>query len=178
MHQLSAIPAAYQQIAAAEYVPPESLYALAMVESARKSTWGALPWPWTINVAGKGYRYPSREAAGKALLGFMQRYPLRHIDVGIAQVNLGWNGQYFSSLKNVFDPYTNLHIAAQILRRCYTTSSGSWLRASGCYHHPAGGKAASRYITLVRHQIARVIPRSVLQEESMALAHLNWIEPQ
>lgn len=35
--------------------------------------------------------------ARQALLGFMRRYPLKRIDVGIAQVNLGWNGHHFTS---------------------------------------------------------------------------------
>ena len=36
--------------------------------------------------------------------------------------------------------YTNLHVAARILRRCYEGVTGSWIRAAGCYHHPAGGQ--------------------------------------
>lgn len=88
------IPDAYRQIAAAERVPAESLYSLAMAESTRKTAWGAKPWPWTINVAGRGYHYETRDAAFTALLGFMQRWPLKNIDVGVAQVNLGWNGHF------------------------------------------------------------------------------------
>lgn len=45
---LQVIPDAYRQIAAAERVPAESLYSLAMAESTRKTAWGAKPWPWTI----------------------------------------------------------------------------------------------------------------------------------
>lgn len=91
---LQVIPDAYRQIAAAERVPAESLYSLAMAESTRKTAWGAKPWPWTINVAGRGYHYSTREEAFTALLGFMQRWPLKNIDVGVAQVNLGWNGHF------------------------------------------------------------------------------------
>jgi hypothetical protein len=47
------VPQAYRVIAAAERVPAESLYSLAMAESTRKTAWGSKPWPWTINVAGK-----------------------------------------------------------------------------------------------------------------------------
>ena len=78
------VPQAYRVIAAAERVPAESLYSLAMAESTRKTAWGSKPWPWTINVAGKGYHFETREEAFAALLGFMQRYPLKRIDVGVA----------------------------------------------------------------------------------------------
>ncbi len=30
------------------------------------------PRPWTLNVAGKGYRYPTRQAARQALQSFLQ----------------------------------------------------------------------------------------------------------
>nr|WP_241522159.1 transglycosylase SLT domain-containing protein [Chimaeribacter californicus] len=146
------IPSGYLHIARQENVPAEALYSLALTESSRKLAHGVRPWPWTINVAGKGYRYASRRDAYHALMGFMQRYPLKRIDVGIAQVNLGWNGHHFASTWDAFDPYLNLHVAAQILRACYVRNPGSWLQAAGCYHHPTGGKAARTYQSAVtRH---------------------------
>ncbi|WP_163769904.1 transglycosylase SLT domain-containing protein, partial [Proteus mirabilis] len=86
------------------------------------------------------YRYPTRQAAWQALQAFLQTTSPKRIDVGIAQVNLGWNGHHFRSTWEAFDPYTNLHVAARILKHCYDASPGSWLRAAGCYHHPAGGQ--------------------------------------
>ncbi|MCP6198875.1 lytic transglycosylase domain-containing protein, partial [Klebsiella pneumoniae] len=83
------IPSGYRQIAEQENVPAEALYSLALTESAKKLAHGVRPWPWTINVAGIGYRYASRDEAYRALLGFIRRYPLKRIDVGVAQVNLG-----------------------------------------------------------------------------------------
>lgn len=91
------VPEGYYRIAQMENVPAEALYSLALTESSRKLAHGVRPWPWTINVAGKGYRYSSRNEAYQALLGFMRRYPLKRIDVGIVQVNLGWNGHHFTS---------------------------------------------------------------------------------
>lgn len=41
----------------------------------QKLAHGVRPWPWTINVAGIGYRYASRDEAYQALLGFIRRYP-------------------------------------------------------------------------------------------------------
>lgn len=176
------IPDAYRQIAAAERVPAESLYSLAMAESTRKTAWGAKPWPWTINVAGRGYHYETREAAYTALLEFMQRWPLKNIDVGVAQVNLGWNGHFFPTYRDAFDPYLNLRAAARILRACYDARPGSWLNAAGCYHHPAGGKAARTYIAIVRRKLGQIAtdtpgaPPATPVE--LASNTLTWIEPK
>ncbi|KDE34216.1 transglycosylase [Kosakonia radicincitans UMEnt01/12] len=173
------IPDAYRRIAAQEKVPAESLYSLAMAESTRKTDWGAKPWPWTINVAGKGYHYETREEAWDALLGFMKRYPLRRIDVGVAQVNLGWNGQHFPTFRDAFDPYTNLRAAARILRACYDARPGSWIRAAGCYHHPAGGQAANTYMAIVRSKLSQISPETTLTATAQPVAMtLTWIEPK
>lgn len=177
---LQVIPDAYRQIAAAERVPAESLYSLAMAESTRKTAWGAKPWPWTINVAGRGYHYDTREEAFSALLGFMQRWPLKNIDVGVAQVNLGWNGHFFPTFRDAFDPYTNLRAAARILRACYDARPGSWLQAAGCYHHPAGGRHAATYMAIVRRKLSQIATADtpLRSEQPVTLATLTWIEPQ
>lgn len=176
-----AIPPVYREIAAAERVPAESLYSLAMTETTRKTVWGSKPWPWTINVARKGYFYETREEAFEALLGFMQRYPLKRIDVGVAQVNLGWNGHFFPSFRDAFDPYINLRAAARILRACYDAKPGSWIRAAGCYHHPAGGQPAAKYMAIVRRKLSQITPEiKVPDGEPVVLAShsLTWVEPQ
>lgn len=179
---LQVIPDAYREIAAAERVPAESLYSLAMAESTRSTAWGAKPWPWTINVAGRGYHYDTREEAFTALLGFMQRWPLKNIDVGLAQVNLGWNGHFFATYRDAFDPYTNLRAAARILRACYDARPGSWLQAAGCYHHPAGGRHAATYMAIVRRKLSQIAPADMPsrseQPVTLARSTLTWIEPQ
>ncbi|MBU9819881.1 transglycosylase SLT domain-containing protein [Rahnella sp. BCC 1045] len=187
--QLQQIPPAYHQIADEARVPAESLYSVALTETSRHLPYGERPWPWTINVAGKGYRFETREAAWQALLQFVRKYPLKRIDVGIAQVNLGWNGHLFSSFYDAFDPYTNLRVAANILRTCYDASPGSWIKAAGCYHHPAGGKAAATYIAIVRGKLDTLAPIQQASEtqylmptplKGVALAsnQLTWIEPK
>lgn len=179
---LQVVPDAYREIAAAERVPAESLYSLAMAESTRSTAWGAKPWPWTINVAGRGYHFDTREEAFTALLGFMQRWPLKNIDVGLAQVNLGWNGHFFATYRDAFDPYTNLRAAARILRACYDARPGSWLQAAGCYHHPAGGRHAATYMAIVRRKLSQIAPADMPsrseQPVTLASSTLTWIEPQ
>lgn len=173
------VPTGYRKVALAHGVSPASLYAVALTESSRKLPRGVRPWPWTINVAGKGYRYATRLEAWSALQQFMKRHPLKRIDVGVAQVNLGWNGRRFRSTWEAFDPYTNLNVAATILREC-RDSTGDWLTAAGCYHHPAGGKPAARYRAMVRRNLARlsVIPTSASPPVSVADARFIWVEPE
>lgn len=136
----------------------------------QKLAHGVRPWPWTINVAGIGYRYASRDEAYQALLGFIRRYPLKRIDVGVAQVNLGWNGSRFSSYWHAFDPYTNLRVAARILRECYDAQPGSWMQAAGCYHHPAGGKPARVYKAVVQRHLNTLNP--------VKPTAVSWVEPK
>ncbi|MGL4860182.1 MAG: lytic transglycosylase domain-containing protein [Enterobacteriaceae bacterium] len=155
---LQQIPPGYYQIAVQERVPAEALYSLALTESSKKLPHGVRPWPWTINVAGTAYRYTTRQDAWKALLEFMRKYPLKRIDVGIAQVNLGWNGHYFRSSWESFDPYINLRVAARILRACYDSNPGSWMAAAGCYHHPAGGQPARTYQAIVKAHLKSLQP--------------------
>ncbi|EAW8181718.1 lytic transglycosylase domain-containing protein [Salmonella enterica] len=196
------VPSGYREVALRHGVPPESLYSVALAETsmAPKSiisvTRGAgpapdveRPWPWTINVAGKGYRYASRLQAWEALQRFLKTHPRKRIDVGIAQVNLGWNGHHFTSTWEAFDPYSNLNAAAAILRECYDRNPGSWLVAAGCYHHPAGGAPAARYKSIVSGKLARLNGRGAAPVRvtsttptatvlPVQTAALTWIEPR
>lgn len=185
----SPVPEGYRQVAEEYGVPAEALYSVSLAESSRRLPQGERPWPWTLNVAGKGYRYATREEAYQGLLGFMRRYPLKRIDVGIAQVNLGWNGGYFRNYREALEPYTNLRAAAQILRHCYDLNPGSWLQAVGCYHHPAGGKPARTYRAIVQRKLATITPAephprstaySSLSSAPVIPAEmaLRWAEPQ
>jgi hypothetical protein len=173
------VPELYRRIAWGNRVPPEMLFAIALAESARSSPQGERPWPWSINVAGRSYRYSTRLEAWKALQKFVKYHPLKRIDVGIAQVNLGWNGQRFTSTWQAFDPYTNLQSAAQILRKCYDLKPGSWMDASGCYHHPAGGKPANRYKTIITQKLESLDSEAIsYQVYYRPQASFVWVEPR
>lgn len=184
------VPRGYRDVARLENVPAEALYSLALTESSwklpkdRPQAGEVHPWPWTINVAGRGYRYSTRQQAWQALQTFLQTTSPKRIDVGIAQVNLGWNGHHFSSTWEAFDPYINLHVAARILRNCYDAAPGSWVTAAGCYHHPAGGQHATRYKGIVRRQLATLTleaqPVSSYLPETAAVSPASyvWIEPE
>lgn len=146
------VPAGYQQVAQQAGVPASLLYAVALTESGSRVPQGIRPWPWTLNVAGKGYRYATRQDACIALNQFMRTTNPKRIDAGLSQINIGWNGHHFSSPCDVLAPYPNLQVAARLLRGHYERWQ-NWHEAAGRYHHPAGGKPAQHYRQLVIHHL-------------------------
>lgn len=181
------VPEGYVRVAQAHNVPPESLYSVSLQESSRRLPQGERPWPWTLNVAGKGYRYKTRLEAWQALQVFIKTHSLKRIDVGLAQVNLGWNGKRFTSTWEALDPYKNLNAAATILRECWDRKPGSWLDAAGCYHHPAGGAPAARYRAFVKTKLALLqsspqLPAGTAVEQTASASvpdtGLVWINPR
>lgn len=175
----SAIPPAYQQVAQSQGVPASILYAISMNESKKKLASGHVrPWPWTLNVKGKSYFYPTREQACEALHQFTRHYPLKNIDVGIAQVNIGWNGvRFFKRHCDGFEPRDNLRVASIILKECFQ-KHGDWVSAAGCYHHPKGGSPARRYKAGIRAHLAQIHGRQVVSSKNqMAIARSKVVTP-
>lgn len=108
-------PPAYKQIALPKGVPAEVLYSVALTESKVLLRGEYVPWPWTLNVAGKSYYYATRTAACTALLAAINLYGAKSVDSGLGQVNIGWNGHRFSSPCDSLDPYKNLDATSDIL---------------------------------------------------------------
>ena len=154
-----AVPPAYVLAAETHDVPPQILYAVASAESVVRLGAGRRPWPWTLNVAGKGMRFKDRSSACHALRDALQE--TRIVDVGIAQLNVRWQPQLFGPGRRFADPcdglnpYANLDEAAALLRR-YFAESGDWLIAAGRYHRPAGGAPAARYRAVVRRELTLI----------------------
>jgi len=145
---LEAVPPGYRLVAAEAGVPPALFYAVALAESGKRFDVGPRPWPWTLNVAGEGRFYPSREAASRALAAALAT-GMRSIDIGLMQVNWRYHGEKLESAALALDPYHNLRVGARILRRCFE-ERGAWSAAVGCYHAPADDARASRYLERVR----------------------------
>ncbi|MEW8252710.1 MAG: lytic transglycosylase domain-containing protein, partial [Candidatus Thiodiazotropha sp.] len=82
------MPAGYRMIAAEHGIPQSVLFAVALTESGKQTgqTGTLRPWPWTLNVAGRGYFFDSRQAAWRALMTYLEEGK-RSIDIGLMQVN-------------------------------------------------------------------------------------------
>ncbi|MHB0816771.1 transglycosylase SLT domain-containing protein [Stutzerimonas nitrititolerans] len=149
-------PPAYQVAAQRAGIPSTVLYAIALQESGIRLRGRLVPWPWTLNVAGKAQRYATRAEACSGLRQALKRTPATRIDAGLGQINLGYHPQRYAQPCDLLDPYRNLTIAAEILHEQHIPGD-DWLVAIGRYHRPAGGAPAARYRHSVGQHLARVL---------------------
>lgn len=148
-------PPAYQLIAIPEGVPSEVLYSIALQESGTRLRNRIVPWPWTLNVAGTGYRFATRTDACNALLVAIASVGPARVDVGLGQTNMKANGHRYTQPCEGLDPYKNLKVTARILVK-QKAKSGTWIAAAGRYHRPAGGEPAERYRRAFTKHLSRV----------------------
>ncbi|POE04412.1 transglycosylase SLT domain-containing protein [Pectobacterium odoriferum] len=149
-------PPAYQLAAQRAGIPSAVLYAVALQESGVYRGERIVPWPWSLNVAGQSRRYASQAQACAGVEQALQDVPPTRIDVGLGQINLGWQKHRYRQPCELLDPYNNLAIAAQILKEQHTPGE-DWLLAMGRYHRPAGGAPAARYRRSVSQHLQRVL---------------------
>lgn len=120
------------QAARATGVPISVLKAISLTETGRKTNGRFRPWPWTVNMEGKGFWFDSHD---EALAFANQEFArgARSFDVGCFQINYKWHHQAFSSIDHMFEPLANALYAAEFLRSLYQ-QKGSWGAAAGAYH--------------------------------------------
>jgi hypothetical protein len=149
------IPANYRHIAAEHRLPAEVLYSVAITESGQKLRSGKLrPWPWTLNVAGKAKRYPTRLAAWQGLTDYLQQ-GIDLIDVGIMQVNWRYHREQLVSPWQALEPFHNTRTGARILNREFQ-KTGTWKTAIGRYHSPGSQPKQQQR---AEHYAQRVVTR-------------------
>ena len=136
--------AASAAAAAAQSMPSDALYAITLTETGRSRGGTLRPWPWTVNMEGRGFWFDTRE---EAYAYVMERYNAgaRSFDVGCFQLNYKWHGMNFESIEAMFDPMTNATYAAQMLSGLHG-EFGDWTKAAGAYHSRTE-TYASRYRT-------------------------------
>ena len=115
-----------------EGVPLSVLQAISLNETGRKANGSFRPWPWTVNMEGKGVWFDTPD---EALAYAQKEYArgARSFDIGCFQINFKWHGEHFSSIEQMFDPMANAFYAARFLRTLYA-EQGSWEAAAGAYH--------------------------------------------
>jgi hypothetical protein len=89
-------------------------------------------WPWTINAAGRGQWFETKEAASLTVRTLLDG-GMRSIDIGCFQVNLMYHPLAFTSLEQGFDPEANARYAARFLLSLFSRT-GSWEAAVEAYH--------------------------------------------
>lgn len=118
--------------AARSGVPVSVLKAISLTETGRKSGGDFRPWPWTVNMEGKGVWFETEDQARAFVFKNFKR-GARSFDIGCFQINYKWHHQNFSSLEEMFDPLANGIYAAKFLAELYA-EKGNWEDAAGAYH--------------------------------------------
>lgn len=157
------VPSGYQQVARLSQVPEHYFYGIALNESGKQLiSRDFRPWPWTLNVEGKAYFYPTRKACYLALIDFLEQGK-KLIDIGLMQVNWHYHQDKLRDPWQALDPYFNLHVGARILRNEYDKTH-DWYQAVGRYHSPGQNsdqkQRANQYAEHVFKRIARLEKRS------------------
>jgi hypothetical protein len=135
--------AAIARSEAAGTLPAGLLRAVAVNESGRydRGGRGVAPWPWTVNNAGDGRYFASKEEA-IAHVERLRAAGERNIDVGCMQINLMHHPDAFASLDDAFEPSRNVAYGARFLGDLREETL-SWERAVERYHtaDPERGRA-------------------------------------
>ena len=123
-------------------IPPGLLLAIGKVESGRvhPTAGRVVPWPYALNIAGRGVYPPTAEAA-IAEVQAARAQGLSSIDVGCFQISLLHHPGAFPTLPDAFDPARNAAYAAAFLSTLRARLA-SWEQAAGGYHSltPAFGE--------------------------------------
>lgn len=139
--------------AARHGVPPDLLRAIALAESGRSRAGRFAPWPWTLNIAGRGVwagsRGEARVRAEAAIAGGE-----RSVDIGCFQLNWRWHGHAFPSVDAMLAPARAADYAARFLARLHA-ETGDWDRAAGYYH-----SRTPRHYRRYRARLDRLLDRS------------------
>lgn len=130
------------------------LRAISLTETGRKTDGVFRPWPWTVNMEGKGVWFDSRQDAQEFADKNFNR-GARSFDVGCFQLNYRWHNQGFSSIEEMFDPGKNATYAANFLHELFL-EKGNWPDAAGAYHSRTP-KFANKYKKRFEALLAKLV---------------------
>ena len=151
-------------------IPIDVLGAVALTETGIKKGKDFTPWPWALNVNGKGFIYKNRKQALKAAKNFLAQGKTS-MDIGCMQMNWRWHKSKFgSSLVNAFDPVKNVMVAGRYLKQHYK-KYGDWTLAIGRYH-----SGTKRYADLYLKKA--LVNRDIMRREFGLAPQLNTAEPE
>lgn len=147
------------QAARAHGVPLDVLRAISRAETGRPQKGGLQPWPWTVNMEGRGRWFDNADAA-KAYVFKNFKTGARSFDVGCFQINYRWHGDAFRSIDEMFDPVPNALYAAKFLKELYR-EFGDWSAAAGAYHSrtPTYAQSYTDRFRKIRNAMAPDAPR-------------------
>ena len=123
------------RIASKEFgIPEQIMLAITRTETGRSHQGATYPWPWTVNLEGRGLWFDT-QAEALAFVFDHFKTGTRNFDVGCFQINYRWHGAAFASIDQMFDPMANARYAASFLTSLYA-KSGDWAAYSGVMRPP------------------------------------------
>jgi hypothetical protein len=130
-------------------VDPKILTGIALNESA----YNGRAWPWTLNVAGHGFYFRSREDAYRAI-HILLADGRCDFDVGIMQINWCYHAKRFATSWDALEPSTNIHVAEDILGENYR-KTGSAAKAVA-YYHSANPLPGREYLARFEQHLSQI----------------------
>ncbi|MGF6915870.1 transglycosylase SLT domain-containing protein [Paraburkholderia sp. 40] len=118
-------------------VDPKVLAGIALNESGLNGR----AWPWTLNIAGRGFFFKTREDAYRVVQSLIA-HGRSDFDVGIMQINWAYHARRFASPWDALAPATSIRVAEEILNENYSKTH-SVAKAIAYYHsaNPVPGQA-------------------------------------
>lgn len=113
-------------------VPLEILLAITRTETGRVRDGATQPWPWAVNMEGRGVWFDTKAEALMYVFDFFKT-GARSFDIGCFQINYRWHGARFDSIEEMFDPFENAFYAATFLSKLHQ-ETGDWDQAVGRFH--------------------------------------------
>lgn len=134
-------------------VPLDVLMAITRTETGRTINGTTQPWPWTVNMEGRGDWFDTKAEALSYVFDHFKS-GARSFDIGCFQINYRWHGSYFASIEEMFNPLSNARYAASFLRTLFD-ESGNWTVAAGAFHSRTAVHA-DRYMVRFGSMLAEV----------------------
>ncbi len=153
-------------------VPVSVLQAISLTETGRKHGGDVRPWPWTVNMEGKGVWFETADQAKAYVYKHFKR-GARSFDVGCFQINYKWHGHKFESLAQMFEPKPNALYAAKFLMRLYR-EKGDWKQAAGAYHSRTK-KYANKYAKKFQAYRATILAKKSSTDSVTQLAAMRHL---
>lgn len=135
----------FEKAAKTHNVDPLLLYSVALGESARLSKDKknhVEPSPWAFHAGGKAFYAETKDEA-KTMLDKLTSIYGQHIDVGVMQISIRWNGHRVSTPYDLLDPETNIMVGAEIISENLKSSPNDKIQAVGRYNSWDKAKAES-----------------------------------
>ena len=113
-------------------LPKNILLAISLTETGRLVDGMYIPWPWSLNVKGKGFYLDNKEQATNYALKNIKNFT-KNVDIGCMQINYYYHGKKFNKFDDMISPKINVLYAGYFLldlREKY----GSWKEAIMRYH--------------------------------------------